>query len=119
MVAWELHYVLFGTAPPYVPDVAFPAMPQRVVVRKLGDLAQSIRDLSDTLEKFKRHNVQFVCLDPPIDTATVEGQSFVKVLSTIVSFEHSIQSEKIREGLDRARRQGKRLGRRPNVANPL
>jgi len=90
-------------------------MPGRHVVNKLSDLATSTRALSDMLAKFRKHNVQFVCLDPPIDTATPQGQCFVKVLSDIVAFEHSIQSEKIREGLDRARRQGKRLGRRPTA----
>jgi DNA invertase Pin-like site-specific DNA recombinase len=94
-------------------------MPPPVVVRKLGDLARSTRDLSDTLEKFKKHNVRFICDTPPIDTSTCEGQSFVKILSAIVEFEHSIQSEKIREGLNRARRQGVQLGRRPNGSTPL
>jgi DNA invertase Pin-like site-specific DNA recombinase len=90
-------------------------MPGRcVTVSKLRDLARSSRDLSDTLEKFKKHNVQFVCLDPPIDTATPQGQCFVQVLAHIVTFERSLQSEKIHEGLDRARKRGVQLGRRPN-----
>jgi len=45
-------------------------MPGRHVVNKLSDLATSTRALSDMLAKFRKHNVQFVCLDPPIDTAT-------------------------------------------------
>jgi DNA invertase Pin-like site-specific DNA recombinase len=94
-------------------------MPPPVVVRKLGDLARSTRDLSDTLEKFKKHNVRFICDTPPIDTATPQGQCFVKILATIVEFERALQSEKIHEGLNRARRQGVQLGRRPNGSTPL
>jgi DNA invertase Pin-like site-specific DNA recombinase len=59
--------------------------------------------------------VQFVCLHPLIDTAT--DSQFIAHVSAIVAFEHAIQSEKIREGMDRARRQGKTLGRRPNGSN--
>jgi DNA invertase Pin-like site-specific DNA recombinase len=90
-----------------------------VLVFKLSDFAQSTRHLSDALAEFRKHNVQFISLTEGIDTSTAMGEIFPTIVGAIVAFEHSIQSEKIHEGLDRARRRGVRLGRRPNGAQRM
>jgi DNA invertase Pin-like site-specific DNA recombinase len=84
-----------------------------VTVSRLSDLARSSRDLLGVLQN---RNIRFVILREGVDTSTCEGQSFVKILATIVEFERALQSEKIHEGLDRARRRGVQLGRRRKMA---
>jgi DNA invertase Pin-like site-specific DNA recombinase len=46
-----------------------------------------------------------------IDTTTPSGKAMFGMLSVFADFERSIIQERVRAGLVRARREGKRLGR--------
>jgi DNA invertase Pin-like site-specific DNA recombinase len=48
-----------------------------------------------------------------IDTTTPSGKAMFGVLSVFADFERSIIQERVRAGLLRARKEGKRLGRPP------
>jgi DNA invertase Pin-like site-specific DNA recombinase len=63
------------------------------------------------LKEFQKYGVVFISLTEGIDTST--DSQFIAHVSAIANFEHTIHQERICEGLTRARRQGKRLGRRP------
>jgi Resolvase, N terminal domain len=84
-----------------------------ILVLKLSDFAQSTRDLLCALEEFKKYNVRFISVREGIDTSTM-GDFFLTIVAALVECEHTIRRERILEGLDRAHRQGKRLGRRPS-----
>jgi DNA invertase Pin-like site-specific DNA recombinase len=84
-----------------------------VLVVGLNRFATSTRHLLDVLEQFRKYNVTFVSLHEHIDTS-ITGDFFRTIVAAIVDFEHAICRERILEGLARARRQGIRLGRRPN-----
>ena len=87
-----------------------------VIVVRLDYFARSIRDLRDALEEFQKRGVDFISLNERIDTST--DSQFMANVSAIAAFEHAILQGRILEGLDRARRQGKRLGRPPNGSKP-
>jgi len=86
-----------------------------VVVPRLGALARSTRDLLRALEEFQSKHIRFVSQHEGIDTSTAAGRIFVENLGLIVAFEHAIIQERILAGLDRARREGKTLGRPPVI----
>ena len=48
-----------------------------------------------------------------LDTTTPAGKAFFQMLGVFAEFERSIIQERVNAGLDRARAQGKRLGRPP------
>jgi DNA invertase Pin-like site-specific DNA recombinase len=86
-----------------------------VVVPRLGALARSTRDLLRALEEFQSKHIRFVSQHEGIDTSTAAGRIFVENLGLIVAFEYAIIQERILAGLDRARREGKTLGRPPVI----
>jgi len=79
-----------------------------IVVGKLSDFARSTRDLLCALEQLKKYDVRFISVREGIDTSTMP---LFTIVAAIVEFEHTIHQERICEGLARARRQGKHLGR--------
>jgi DNA invertase Pin-like site-specific DNA recombinase len=84
-----------------------------VIVDKLPHFATSTRDLLAKLEQLRKHEVRFISIHDRIDTETMTTTmgDIVTIVRAIVEFEHSIQRERIYEGLARARQQGKKLGR--------
>ena len=48
-----------------------------------------------------------------LDTTTPAGKAMFQMLGVFAEFEHSIIQERVRAGLQRAKREGKRLGRPP------
>jgi DNA invertase Pin-like site-specific DNA recombinase len=54
-----------------------------------------------------------VCTDQNIDTSSPEGRYFVNNLGAFAEYEREIIGVRTKEGLKRAKAQGKRLGRRP------
>src|SRR5262249_28134998 len=53
-----------------------------------------------------------------LDTTTPAGKAMFQMLGVFAEFEHSIIQERVRAGLQRAKREGKRLGR-PPIADKL
>jgi DNA invertase Pin-like site-specific DNA recombinase len=48
-----------------------------------------------------------------IDTTTPAGKALFQMMGVFAEFERAMIQERVRAGLERARAQGKRLGRRP------
>jgi DNA invertase Pin-like site-specific DNA recombinase len=46
-----------------------------------------------------------------IDTATPQGKLFFSMVGAFAEFERAMISERVKAGMDRARRQGRRIGR--------
>jgi DNA invertase Pin-like site-specific DNA recombinase len=51
-----------------------------------------------------------------IDTTTPAGKALFGMMGVFAEFERSMIQERVRAGLERARREGKRLGRPPRAA---
>lgn len=89
---------------------------EAVVCWRLDRLGRNLRHLVLLLDEWQARGIAFVTLGEGIDTSTAAGRLVAGVLGSIAEFERARIQERIRAGLNRARAQGTRLGRRPNAA---
>lgn len=89
-----------------------------VVVWRLDRLGRSLRHLIWLLDELGALGVAFVSLGEGIDTSTPAGRLQLHVLGAIAEFERERLRERVRAGLARARKEGKRLGRPPKPIAP-
>lgn len=82
-----------------------------VIVTKLDRAFRSSKDTYDALEYFERHKVGFISTTQPIDTTTPAGKLTLGVLAAVAEFEKDMITERVNEGMARAREEGKHLGR--------
>lgn len=82
-----------------------------VVCWRLDRLGRNLRHLIVTLDDLTALSVAFVSLGEGIDATTPAGRLQLHLLGAIAEFERARIAERVRAGLDRARRGGKRLGR--------
>ena len=86
-----------------------------VVVWKFDRFARSTRHLVIALETFEALGVDFISLSESVDTSTPMGKMVFTVLGAVAELERSLIRERVVLGLQRAKAQGKQLGR-PRVA---
>ena len=82
-----------------------------VAVWKFDRFARSTRHLVTALEQFNALGVDFISLSESIDTSTPMGKMVFTVLAAVAELELSLIRERVVMGLQRAKAQGKRLGR--------
>lgn len=82
-----------------------------VVCWRLDRLGRSLKHLLTLLDDFQALGVAFVSLAEGIDATTPAGKLQMHILGAIAEFERARIAERVRAGLQRARSQGKRLGR--------
>jgi DNA invertase Pin-like site-specific DNA recombinase len=82
-----------------------------VIVARFDRFARSVSHLLRALEEFSHLGVDFVSLSESVDTSTPMGKMIFTVLGAVAELERSIIRKRVRAGVDRARRQGKRFGR--------
>src|SRR4030095_8680310 len=82
-----------------------------VLVARFDRFARSTRHLILALEEFQSLDVDFISLNESIDTSTPMGKMIFTVIGAVAELERSLIRERVLMGLERARRQGKRLGR--------
>ena len=84
-----------------------------LLVYKLDRLSRSLKDLIITLDDLKSTGIDFVSYDNSLDTTTPTGRLIFHVVGSVAEFEREIIKERVKTGLENARRKGKRLGRPP------
>jgi DNA invertase Pin-like site-specific DNA recombinase len=82
-----------------------------VIVARFDRFARSVSHLLRALEEFEQLGVDFVSLSESIDTSTAVGKMIFTVLGAVAELERSIIRERVQAGVDRARKQGRSLGR--------
>src|SRR5215469_7659123 len=82
-----------------------------VLVARFDRFARSTKHLVMALEEFSSLGINFISLNESIDTSTPMGKMVFTVVAAVAELERSIIRERVVMGLDRAKRQGKRLGR--------
>ena len=85
-----------------------------VVVFKLDRAFRSVKDMHDTLAIWELEGVEFRSLREQFETSTAVGRVLLNLLAAVAEFELEMIRERVKAGMDRARRQGKRIGR-PSV----
>ena len=86
-----------------------------LVVTKLDRLARSVRHLHEIVEQLKKKGVALQILNLGIDTSTPTGKLMLTMLGGIAEFEREIMLERQKEGVAKAKREGKYMGRKPTV----
>lgn len=81
------------------------------IVTKLDRLARSVSGLVAIAEQLKAKGVAFRILSPDIDTSTPVGQLLLNLLAAVAQFEREIMLERQREGIAKAKREGRYMGR--------
>jgi len=84
-----------------------------LLVYKLDRLSRSLKDLITTLDDLKSMGVDFISYDNGLDTTTPTGRLIFNVVGAVAEFEKDIIRERVKAGLENAKRKGRRLGRPP------
>jgi len=82
-----------------------------VICSKLDRLARSVAGMVKIAERLKRKGVSILILDPHISNRTPAEELTFNLLSSIAQFERQIMLERQREGIARAKGEGKFQGR--------
>ena len=88
-----------------------------VICWRLDRLGRNLRHLVTVLEDLQHVGVAFVSLGEGIDCTTPAGKLQLHILAALAEFERERIRERVMAGLQRARSQGRRLGR-PRVKPP-
>lgn len=86
-----------------------------VVVTKLDRLARSMADLIDISKRIELKKAGLRILSMQLDTATANGRLMMNVLGSVAQFERELMLERQREGIAKAKAEGKYRGRAPTV----
>ncbi len=87
-----------------------------VLVFKLDRAFRSVKHMHDTLDAWELVGVSFKSLREQFDTSTALGRLLLNLLAALAEFELELIRERVKAGMDRARRQGRRIGR-PKVTD--
>ena len=87
-----------------------------VLVFKLDRAFRSVKHMHDTLAAWEMVRVSFKSLREQFDTSTALGRLLLNLLAALAEFELELIRERVKAGMDRARRQGRQIGR-PRVTD--
>ena len=82
-----------------------------LIIYKFDRWARSTRELIEHIESLVNKNIMVYSLTENIDLSTSMGRAMLTILSAFSQLERDIIRERTLAGLDRARAQGKKLGR--------
>lgn len=86
-----------------------------LVITKLDRLARSVKHLLEVLAEVEVKGASLRILGMGIDTATPTGKLMLTILGGIAEFEREIMLERQREGIAKAKAEGKYKGRKPTA----
>jgi DNA invertase Pin-like site-specific DNA recombinase len=86
-----------------------------LVVTKLDRLARSTSHLFEVVAAIKAKGAALRIIDLAIDTGSVTGELILTIFGGIAQFERSIMLERQREGIAKAKAEGKYRGRAPTA----
>src|SRR6267154_613188 len=82
-----------------------------LIVWRIDRLGRSVTHLLQVLETLRTLGIKFVSLSEAIDTTSAAGMMVFTVLAAVAALERQILVERVRMGLDNAKRRGVKLGR--------
>jgi DNA invertase Pin-like site-specific DNA recombinase len=91
----------------------------KLYVVSIDRLSRSTKDLIETVETLNDLKIQIVFQRENIDTTSAMGQFFLTVLGSLAQFEREIMRERIKQGIDRAKSQGRKMGRPTKMNDSL
>jgi len=82
-----------------------------LVVYKLDRMGRSLAHLISLFEEFKRRDIEFISVTQNIDSSTPEGKLFMRIMMIMSEYERELTVNRVIDGIARAKREGKTLGR--------
>ena len=86
-----------------------------LVVTKLDRLARSVTHLGELMGRLEEKGVALRILGMGVDTGTPTGRLMLNLLGSIAQFEREVMLERQREGIAKAKAEGKYRGRKPTA----
>ena len=90
----------------------------KLVVTRLDRLARSVQHLGQIIERVNSAGAALVILDmggAAVDTSSSTGELILNVMSSVAQFEREMMLERQREGIAKAKAEGKYKGRKPTA----
>ena len=94
-------------------DDAAKRMFNTVLVHSLDRAFRSVKHMHDTLAAWDTVGIAFKSVREQFDTSTALGRLLMNLLAALAEFELELIRERVKAGMDRAKRQGKHIGRPP------
>jgi DNA invertase Pin-like site-specific DNA recombinase len=89
-----------------------------LVVWDLDRAFRSVIDAITQAERLRANGIEFEVANLQVDTTTPAGMLVYTVMSAFAEFERRMLIQRTKEGLEAARKRGKRLGRPPKLTPP-
>jgi DNA invertase Pin-like site-specific DNA recombinase len=86
-----------------------------LVCTKLDRLARSVADVVTIEARLNKKGASLLVMDPAMDTNSPAGRLVFNVLASIAQFEREIMLTRQREGIAKAKGEGKYKGRKPTA----
>ena len=87
-----------------------------IIVLRLDRLGRSVNNILENIKKIKEKNKIFIAIDQGISINYEGNQAMndflITILSAVAEFERNLISERVKDGLERARKQGIKIGRK-------
>ena len=87
------------------------------VILDLDRAYRSAKDALTELDRLRARGVEIQIASMNIDTTSPVGKLIYTFISGLAEFERDLLSQRTKQGLEAARRRGKRIGRPPKVSN--
>ena len=84
-----------------------------VIVIRLDRVMRSTKELLTFMEDLESWGAFLICVDQPIETGTAAGRLMITILGAMAEFERELIHDRVKDGLARAKKEGKKLGRPP------
>ena len=89
---------------------------ETLIVSKLDRLGRSAVDVGSTLRLLEQRNIKVIVMQLGLlDMTSPVGKAMLTMLSAIAELEKDLLIERTKAGLERAKKEGKKLGRRPKL----
>ena len=88
-----------------------------VATLELSRLGRSVKNMCEIADLLKQKNIHLFVKNQNIDTSTIVGELFFNIINSISQYERDLTAERIKSGLENAKRKGVKLGRQTNL-NP-
>lgn len=85
-----------------------------LIVWKLDRLGRSLAHLINVITSLKNRNISFISITEGMDTTTASGELFFHIFGALAQFERSLIQERVKAGLEAAKKRGI-TGGRPRV----
>ena len=86
-----------------------------VATIELSRLGRSVKNMCEIADLLKQKNINLFVKNQNIDTSTIVGELFFNIINSISQYERDLTAERIKSGLENAKRKGKTLGRKSNL----